>query len=460
MSREVSSRNVLRRIEDTAGQLAKDYSNLKLIPRGTPVFLDQSLRGVVRFAKRRGNFLPTLAADNSSELAADISPPTDTFFLTRVVSGMEVVDAVLTLGPGRELVRISDIDPTTGQVTSEADVLGIHMTGEGVNLFGVPIEMIGNHSAGVLVIQVRSEFKIVGGDQIAIDTTAGLLNSTISTLVTNVKFLGIAIGNRINYELTLERGIDRSLVDEEDILLRGQPGYESASMSTARLNGPFVLDYISGPFFEDTVIDEFLNVQLLNPLGTALPGFEDPVGVPKNYAVVAIPISAESMLFWTVLQGAVQYRAGKFVAVADSNGRFVLSTELVPSFPAGEWQIPLRSNDTALFRVKFEPGDFRDISLSAGLLHRHTVGIPSGGAPASRIEIVIAGRPNVEVEINNWIPIGSSSLSSLVYQITSTAFGDAVWQAGSLMLKPYFFTLADISARYDFSAYDNGKVHF
>lgn len=461
MAREVSRRNVLRRIEDTAGRITKDYTNLRLIPRGTPVFLDHSLRGEVRFSKRRGNLLPTIAAENSAELAADIVPPKDVLYLSRVVPGMEVVDAVLSLGPNRELVRISDIDSTTGQVSTDDDILGVHTAGEGVDLYGTPIEVISSYDEGDTVVQVRSEFIIIAGDQIAIDTAAGLLNSTVSTLVLNVTYLGTAIDGRRNYELTLGQGISRSLANGEDILLRAQPAYESANVSVSTIRGPFVIDYISGPFFEDTVIDEYLNLQLLSPLGTALPGFEDPVSVAKNAPVVAMIIPAESMLFWQVLYGSVQYRNGKFIAIADEEGKFVLSTELVPSFPAGnEWEIPLRSSASALFRVKFEPNDYRDISLSGSITTRHTVGVPSSGEDASRIEVVIIGQPNTEVEINNWVPTGTSSLASLIYQVTSTAFGESVWQAGSLMLKPYFFTLADIAARYDFSAYDNGKVHF
>ena len=100
MNREVSHRNVLRRIEDTANAIAKDYTNLHLMPRGTAAFLDQGLRGTLRFGKRRGNFLPTIAAENNAELVADISPPADTLYLSRVVSGMEVLEAIADVETG------------------------------------------------------------------------------------------------------------------------------------------------------------------------------------------------------------------------------------------------------------------------------------------------------------------------------------------------------------------------
>lgn len=461
MANEVSHRNVLRRIEDHASNIAKDYTNLHLMPRGIPTFVDQSLRGSIRFAKRWGNILPVIAADNSSSLAANINPPTDSLVLTSVVSGMEIEDAVLTLGPGREFARVVDIDTTTGEVSTESELVGVHAEGEQVDLYGVPIDIISAWSLGVSTIQVRSAYKIVNGDQIAIDTTRGSLTSLVATLITQISYLGVALDGRFNYQLDLEEPISRSLVNEESILLRAQPGYESTLLNVQRLNGPFVVDYVSGPFFDDLVIEEYLSLQLLNPIGTALPGFDQLLEVGKNFAVANMPIKSESMLFWDVVQGTVQFKGDHFVAITDSNGCFVLSQELVPTFPPGtEWQIPVRSNGVALLRVAFLPNDYRDFSLSDGILNRVNVGSVNSDQDCSRIEVVLKSHePYTEVEFFNWLPT-EYSLASIIYQITSTAYGDNIWQAGSLMLKPYFFTLGDIKARHDFFGYDSGTVHF
>lgn len=455
----MSSTNVLQRIETLGQAIAKDYSNVRLVPRGTPRFFDQNLRGTIRFATRRGNFLPVIQPQNSSTLAADVTPPTDRLVLASVTPGFEIANAVISLGPGRELTQISDIDPDTGEVTTAADMLGTHTTGEGVNLYGLPIEVIGAQAAADTVIQVRSDFRIVIGDRVAIATTQGLLSSTVPTEVTGVLFLGTALDGRRNYELTLAEGIARSLANEEDILLRAQPGYESRD-ERIDIRGPFVLDYVSGPFFEETVIEEYLNVQLLNSLGDPLTGFSNHQSVGKNSAVTALPIPNESMLFWTVLAGSVQLRDGRFTAVSDSDGRFALSYELVPSFPPGtEWEIPVLANDSAVLRVAFFPNDYRDFSLGANLLQRVVVGTTTSEQAATRIEIAIrTEQAGSEVAFNDWLTV-TSAAARLSYQVTSTAFGDNVWQAGSLMLKPYFFTLDDIRARYDFNAYNQGVVH-
>jgi hypothetical protein len=460
MASTATTTNILRRIEDLGQAVAKDYSNLRLMPRGTPVFFDQNLRGTIRFAARRGNFLPVIAPQNDSELAADVAPPTDRLTLARVTAGFTVTDAVISLGPGRELARIADIDETTGEVTTAADMVGTHVEGEGVDLYGVPIEVIGPQAAGDTAIQVRSSHLIVIGDQVAIDTTQGLLSSTVSTDITGVLYLGTALDGRRNYELTLSEGIARPLANEEDILLRAQPGYESRA-GRIDVRGPFVLDYVSGPFFERTTVDEFLNVQLQNSLGDPLPGFSSPVSLGKNSAVVNMSIPNEALLFWQVLAGASQFRDNRFTAVTDADGHFTITQELVPPFPAGvEWEIPVRADDAALIRVAFLPNDYRTFSVGAGTPTRITVGMLSSEQPSTRIEIVVQSQnAGAEIIFNDWVTT-TSSAAQLYYQVTSTAFGSNEWQAGSLLLKPYFFTLADIRARYDFTAYNQGVVHF
>lgn len=452
--------NLLRSIEDLGQAVAKDYANIRLVPRGTPVFFDQNLRGTIRFATRRGNFLPVIAPQNSSALAADISPPSNQLTLARVTSGFTVTNAVISLGPGRELARIVDIDETTGDVVTETDMVGTHTDGEGVDLYGVPIEVIGPQAAGTAVIQIRSSFTVMIGDQIAIDTTKGLLSSTVSTTITGAQFLGTALDGRSNYELTLEQGIARTLANEEDILLRAQPGYESDS-ERIDVRGPFVLDYISGPFFEQTVVDEYLNVQLQTSLGDPLGGFTTPVSVGKNSPVINMSIPNEALLFWHVLAGEVQFINGRFTAVTDSNGRFALTHELVPPFhPGVEWEIPILANDTALVRVAFLPNDYRTFSLGASTPTRITVGMTPTEQASTRIEIAIQTQtPGAHIVFNDWVTT-TSAAAQMFYQVTSTAFGNNEWQAGSLMLKPYFFTLNDIRARYDFTAYNQGVVHF
>lgn len=454
---------ILRRIETLANDVAKDYSNVRLLARGTPTFLDPNLRGSLRFARSAGNFLPVLAPNNSTSLGADTSASTaDTQLvaITPLPEAFTTLGAVLTIGPGRELVQIADIDTTTGAITTVDPIIGTHTAGTQVDLFGVPVEVIGPWAKNATTIQVRSEVIVIAGDQIAIATTPTLINSTVSTLITSVTFLGTALDGRNNYELTLDQPITRSLVNEEDILLRGQAGYESQELRLSTVRGPFLVDYVSGPFFGDTIIDEYLNVRLKTALGDPVPGFADFVPVTKNAPIVNVRVPAESILFWQPIKGSVQLRGTTVTAITDAQGEFAVFSELVPAWPPGnEWVFPILSNTAALLRVRFTPNEFRDASLFAGVPARVTVGIGSGEQPGTRVEIVIKGAPGAQVEIGDWLP-STSAVATLAYQVTSTAYGPNTWQASSLTLKPYFFTLADISARYDAHAYDQGVVHF
>jgi hypothetical protein len=450
--------STLQRIESIGQAVAKDYSPVRLVPRGTPRFHDQNLRGTVRFARRQGNFLPVLSPQNSSRLAAAVVPPTDQIQLSRVTDGFVQLGAVLSLGPGRELVRIQDIDPQTGRVTLDADALGSHAADSTVYLYGVPIASIGAHPAGSTTIQIRSAYPVVTGDRIAIDTTAGLLSSTVSTPVDSVLYLGTTIDNLTNYQIELADPTSRALANEEELLLRAQPAYRSLA-SRIDATGPFCLDYLSGPFLDQTTVTEYLSIQLFTALGDPLTGFTIPALQAKNTAVSAMPIRAESMLFWDVVAGQVQFRDGRFTAVTDRSGHLTVSTELVPPFQPGvEWEVPVLADDTCLMRVRFVPNDFRDFSLGSGLLQRARVGTVPTDQQASRIEIAIRSeRAGATIRFNDWLTLMSSA-STLQYRLTSDAFGDQVWQAGSLMLKPYWFTLDDIRARYDFNAYNQGVV--
>lgn len=452
--------SVLRDIETLANDIAKDYTNLHLVVRGTPTFCDQNLRGSIRFAQRQGNFLPVIAPDNSTNLAADVVPPIDTLTLGRIPTAFTTLGAVLTIGPGRELVEVVDVDTIRSTIRTAADIVGTHAAGTQVDLYGVPVSIIGNQAQADTVIQLRSDSIVVIGDEIAIATTPDLLSSTVPTRVTYALFLGMTIDGRYNYEVTLAEGLARSLVNDETILLRAQPGYESLPTRVNQVRGPFLIDFVSGPFFEATEIDEYLNVQLLNALGSPLTGYDAPVSVGKNFPVTNVPVAADSMLFWNVVRGSVSFESNRFIAVTDTDGRFLLSTELVPSFPAGsEWEVPVEANDTTLLRVRFEPNAYRDVSLVNGIVTRMRIGAAGSEEDATRIEIAIhTQRPGSRVWFNDWLTT-TSAVASLVYQVTSTAYGTNVWQAGSLMLKPYFLTLDQIRARYDFTGYDRGAVH-
>jgi hypothetical protein len=453
------SSTLLGAIERSAQELAKDYSNIKLVARGAPTFWDANLRGTVRFCVRQGNFLPVLAPRNTAELAADAESPENRITLTQMPDAFLLDGAVLSLGPGRQLATVADVDTSTNIVTLGQDLQGSHTAGETVELYGVEIESIGAQPSGDTVIQVRSRYRVTAGDEIALATVPSLLGSYVSTRVTQAAFLGTALDGRFNYELTLIQPIQRSLANEESLLLRAHPSYESR---VARFNmpGPFCLDYLSGPFFDRTVLDEYLSIQLRNAIGDTLPGYTSFVNVAKNFPITQVPIKADALLFWRAIAGQQQWIDGQFVAMTDANRHFCITQELVPEFPAGtEWSIPVLADDSGTIRVKFAPNDYRTYYFVPGIVQRITVGTESTDSDASRIEIAITtSRANARVQLGDWLTTQVSA-QQLAYQITSTAYGDNVWQASSLQLKPYFYSLEYIRAQYDLTAYNQGSIH-
>ena len=77
------------------------------------------------------------------------------------------------------------------------------------------------------------------------------------------------------------------------------------------------------------------------------------------------------------------------------------------------------------------------------------MGTTATDKPTERIEIIVIGDDNTEVEFGNWVPTQNQAFS-LVYGITADVFGDAQWQATNVFQKPYFLNFAmGLKGRFD-----------
>lgn len=450
----------IRRIEDRVQNHAPQWSNIHVIPRGLPVFADQNLRGTIRFSKRQGNFLPILAADNVVELAADADRGAQDLLVTRLVSSIQPGNIISIGNVEKQLV--ADVNTDEGRIILQEPLITSHSAGSEVLAFATPVEVIGPVGKGATTLQIRSSFKVFNGDNLVIRTEETLLRSAVEFKIAQVRFLGTS-ELLYNHELTLEVGIPRALAAEEEIFFKEQAGYESPDILTpggVEEFGPFLLDYISGPLIAGVDVEETLSIQLFDGIGDPLPGFIDPVTVGKNYPITQVPVNNESMLMWDLIKGSLQFDdQNKVILICDENGEFALSKHIVPFFPPGsEWEMPVRANSNALFRVKVDPQGYRDFSLIAGQNQRPLIGVGAAEAPGTRIEIVIKSVPFAQVEVNNWQPPGSVA-TSIRYNITSDAQGDFRWEASGILFKPYFLNLDPIEARYDFSDYDAGLIY-
>jgi hypothetical protein len=206
--------------------------------------------------------------------------------------------------------------------------------------------------------------------------------------------------------------------------------------------------------------------------------------VPSNYLILERPIRSDSLLFWQRINGKFQFKKkGYFQAELDDDGLFTISSDLlIPKWPVNVgqlrydnsvnpprqythgWVIPILSQSPVKISVQYEPQAVQTYDVPSNTLTfiRPKIYVESTGKPINRIVMAIKGSPNSRVEIRNWEYDGSA-VESLSYYIlgTNEAFGDTRWLAGGCSIKPLFFNLDLLKARYSdgVSKYNSGYVY-
>lgn len=298
----------------------KDFTQ-KLLPhfyvgphryRGIIRPLDIFATGKMRFAKKIGNQLPVLVADNSMRLTTRIPKLSIDLPVDSLVNWMEFGSFVSIAG--REIAQVLDWDTEEKTIRIDTPTKVVHFVRDQVFLYSVPIEVVGTYTKGGEVIIVKSPHPLVLGDSILIDETAGN-RSFIEHRVTRVGLQedSDADGN-YTWQLYLDRSLIRTIEDNEYIQLRAYPAYQSrlikipTVLPDAQLPsgiGPFVVDWLSGPLVTDRTYEEVVEFQ-----GRTITGDTssfDSVSIDKNHLVIQVPIESSSMLFWDIGLGKVNY---------------------------------------------------------------------------------------------------------------------------------------------------------
>jgi hypothetical protein len=371
---------ILQRIEDLANSQAPIYTTVKLRPRGTQKFIDTSLKGVVRNAKKVGNDLPTLAADNTTTLANDVSANSTAIQISTVIQNFTYANVLLQIG-SLETAQMSNINTSTGQITLQEPLLVDHSAGELVTLYGLPITCVApaqGTQSGSTQVTIISNFYISNGDKLIVLSIPNTPSSATSYKIIDSSALNTSFP--ITYALTLDQGITRTLYDADEVFIKAQAAYFSEIVPTANLRdiGPYLIDYVSGTLNSVPRPDETLCVKFYTSLNTPIGPADTTINlntIDKNYLVLNTIINRESMLFWDIVDGQVQFVDSLFGAVTDDNGHFCISTELVPSFTPGcEWSIQVLSPGPGLLRVMFEPNGYQDFTIQTGS-QKVTVGV-------------------------------------------------------------------------------------
>jgi hypothetical protein len=460
----------LTRYSKLVGGIAPHYSNVVVQPRGFPIFSDPLLKGQVRFARKTGADFGLINPDNEVLLAAAAPRNTQTLILEHPNRWLET-GAILSIGPDIEFAVVRDFGDTFIQL--ESPITGTFTADDTVNLLATPLFVSVDTNAGATTLLVRSRYFILAGDKLSVETTPGLLTSLLDVKVTRARLLDVVDGFApfsLFYEVDIE---DPTTIDLEvsagNLFLKAQPGYLSNQVFIPHVPdnpddiGPFLLDYISGVLFDRPNVEEQLSITVFDKLGNAIVddgGF--PLAISKQFPITEMPIMADSILLWNVADGSMSFaKKGETqeilaIALCDARGQFQTTQEIIPIMPPGsEWIVPVTSSTPATIRVTFVPNETRDFSISAGVPTNIRIGTVTGDESTYRIEIVVIGTAETQVEFGNWVPTETQAFS-LIYGITADVFGDAQWQASNVFQKPYFLNFAmGLKGRYDSSRTPN-----
>lgn len=316
-------------------------------------------------------------------------------------------------------------------------------------------------------IAVRGRFHVLVGDKLWIQSNEELLLSGTDHTVVAVEGYSNSL-SLINSVVVLDRPIPRDLTIGSQLFLRGFPAYRSNVLNVPHSRrmglpiGPFVVDYASGRFTDGPSPRETLSLQTFDGLDNPVSG-PYPTAVHKNTPVLGGPIHQSSFLFFDRYRGTVTYRNDRLVMRNDDRGRCEIFFDLVPGWdgPAA-WKTRIRfaSPTVNSFYFRFEPNptDFAaGASGSGNNSVTATIELKAGQQRATRLVLVTSGEPGAEIEMDGWDVVGQQ-VESLQYGLTSEQVGPNDWQAGSIQLKPYFKTLADLQTNLDFDSLDSGTI--
>lgn len=318
-----------------------------LVPHGLSIPLDPFALGQVKFGRKLESVLPLLVAENLFHLNEDVGFQVDRITLDRMSSWLEP-GGYIYIGR-RELHEIEDISDSTLILSTR--LLADHLAGEVVYHYSSPVQVEGNYVQGSEYLSVDTKYFLIRGDVIAIpvivaDTVLSFQEYTIkeSTLSSTI--------NGVNqYFVLLDRGIFRDLDDNETVQLRAYLGYKSKVLNLPvqieamrRLVGPYLLDWLSAPFVNDTEMVETQTIQRYdiarNPVGP-------PETITKNHLMLENIIEANQILFWDMVEGRINYDATlDRVLIRQVNGRWRIKYNFAPKLPvpfsyaAGSFVVP------------------------------------------------------------------------------------------------------------------------
>jgi hypothetical protein len=442
-----------------------DSLHVKVVPRGIPYFIDQLLRGSVRFAKRTGNSSAVINTENTFQISEAVSVGSNQIPLTEASRWLNI-DSIVSIGPGKELTVIDDV--LNSRVVLRDNLRFSYDTTRELLIYASPLKLNGSILQGDTTIQVQSRYPLANGDTFVYLSTAGLLQSNTEVKIKKASLGGTSIDPIYNtvYVLELDKPVNRDIIVDELVYFRAFPAYFSNSIRVPNLfnssneMGPFLVDYLSGRLVEGFVPKEIFAIKLKDrsnnfQLGNSL-SYET---VSKNHPVFNRPISSKAFQLYNNSKGDARVTPNRVVLDVD-NSQFRVTNKLVPNidFNNQAYRFSTTSNTSGKLIIYLEPG-FEWITEIVVGNQSHEIVIPAG--LRKQMDVVLAtDTPNGRLTMTDWTQIGPQ-VEFVECSIVAESTGRGTWQSTGLCLKPYFMTQEILSGRYDGGdSYDSGFVYF
>lgn len=441
-----------------------DSLHTKIVPRGIPYFVDNLLRGRIRFAKRTGNSSAVMNPDNTYQIEA-VSAGQNYVNIANTTQWL-TVDSIVSVGPNKEIVQVDDVIDT--KVIFKQVLKFDYVSNKEILIYASPMKTNGILSPGSSTIQVQSRYPLANGDTFVYLATPGILQSATEIKVKRALLAGTSADPVFStvYALELDGKINREIPAEEQIYIRAYPAYFSNIIRVPNLYnsvaemGPFLLDYMSGRIVEGFAPKEVFSVKFIDRAGYYKFGNElEYMEVTRNYPVLNRPINVRSFMFFTPANGDTRITPNRLV-MEPIDYKYRVSEKLIPSidFNNQKYRFTTTSNTTGTLILYFEPSFSVELPIVPGN-QSHTILIPSG--LRYQMDIVFASNvPKGRLSMTDWSQVGPQ-IDSLEYSIVANAVGRGTYQTTGLSLKPYFLTPEILTGRYDTGDYyDSGFVYF
>lgn len=459
----------LKRIEGLANDTISHYAHVKMLQRGLPNFVDSLLRGTVRFGRRTGNEISMLNPDNTYRLAESIENATIQITLETVPDWIGL-NSILSLGPNRELVKVSDIIDNS-VILEEPVIQSYDKDVSMVLLHSSPVYMSVSAANGDTEVIVKSKYRLANGDKFAYLLSQDLLQSLTEVQIENVVSLGTTTDPEFNllYKLELSSPISRDLVSGIEVYIRAFPAYFSQSISipnpvfTSNPMGPFLIDTLSGRLLEGKNATETMSIRTTNIGGDYIIGTStEYLTVNKNYLIIDRPWHAHFPFFWELAEGTMRLSPNRLHARVNGDGLFCIGQKCVPNIDVLEsksWRLSCRATDDCTIRFGFLPQNYQEFTLPAGS-NTPVIVTVDPSETVTDLEINInSSSSTCEVEISDWTPTKFDA-DQIEYAIVAEVIGEATWQSTGLIIKPYFVGSELLGTNYDVgSTYDSGNIY-